>query len=53
MGGLSGWYPYPFLDHREADGVGGVVVSSVGITAFFLLLFWLATVVDRRASVAP
>jgi hypothetical protein len=52
-GGLSGWYPYPFLDHREEEGVPGVVASSVGITVFFLLLFWLARLVDRRASVAP
>ena len=53
VGGLSGWYPYPFLDHREDDGTGGVVVSSIGITAFFLLLFWLAGVWDRRARLAP
>ena len=33
---LSGWYPYPFLDHREEHGVPGVVISIVGITAFFL-----------------
>jgi len=53
VGGLSGWFPYPFLDHREPEGVSGVVVTSVGVTLFFLLLFWLARLVDRRASVAP
>jgi hypothetical protein len=53
VGGLSGWYPYPFLDHREPEGATGVVASSVGITVFFLLLFWAARLVDRRASVAP
>ena len=42
VGALRGWYPYPFLDHREPEGVAGVVVTSVGITLFFLLLFWLA-----------
>jgi hypothetical protein len=53
VGGVSGWYPYPFLDHREDDGVSGVVVSSIGITVFFLLLLWAASLWDRRAKVAP
>ena len=49
VGGLSGWYPYPFLDHRE-DGVGAVVVASVGVTLVFLALFTLASYVDRRLT---
>ncbi|MBJ7357513.1 Pr6Pr family membrane protein [Nocardioides sp.] len=53
VGGASGWYPYPFLDHREDEGVAGVVASSAGITVFFLLLVWLAGLYDRRAKVAP
>jgi hypothetical protein len=53
VGGVSGWYPYPFLDHREDGGATGVVVSSIGITVFFLLLFWLDHLYDRRAKVAP
>jgi hypothetical protein len=53
VGRVSGWYPYPFLDHREDDGVTGVVVSSIGITVFFLLLLWAASLWDRRAKVAP
>ena len=53
VGGIGGWYPYPFLDHREPEGVAGVVVSCVGITILFLLLFWLAKLVDRRAKVKP
>jgi hypothetical protein len=53
VGGSTGWYPYPFLDHREDEGVAGVVTSSIGITGFFLLLFWLAHLYDRRAKVAP
>ena len=53
VGALSGWYPYPFLDHREPDGVTGVVLVSAGITAFFLLLFWVASLVDRRARPVP
>jgi len=53
VGGLSGWYPYPFLDHREEHGVVGVVLSIAGITAFFLLVFWLARLVDQRTQPAP
>jgi hypothetical protein len=53
VGAATGWYPYPFLDHREPDGAAGVLIASVGITAFFLLLFWLGRLVDRRATVAP
>ena len=53
VGWVSGWYPYPFLDHREDEGATGVVVSSVGITVFFLLLLWAAALWDRRAKVAP
>ena len=52
-GGLSGWYPYPFLDHREPEGVTGVVVTSVGITLFFLVIFWLASLWDRRGEGTP
>lgn len=52
-GALSGWYPYPFLDHREEDGVSGILVSSIGITVLFLLLLWAASLWDRRAKVAP
>ena len=53
VGGLSGWYPYPFLDHREEDGVPGVVISIVGITAFFVVVVWLARLVDQRLQPAP
>ena len=53
VGAVSGWYPYPFLDHREPDGVAGVAVSCVGITVFFLLLLGAAARWDRRATVAP
>lgn len=53
MGAATGWYPYPFLDHREPDGTSGVVITSVAITVFFLALFGLALLVDRRARPAP
>lgn len=53
VGTVSGWYPYPFLDHHEDVGVTGVVASSVGITVFFLLLVWGSSLWDGRAKVAP
>jgi hypothetical protein len=52
VGGLSGWYPYPFLDHRE-DGVGAVVVACVGITVLFLAVFALIAWIDGRAKPVP
>jgi hypothetical protein len=53
VGALTGWYPYPFLDHREEHGVLGVVLSIAAITALFLLLLGLGRLVDRRAGPAP
>lgn len=53
IGASSGWYPYPFLDHREEAGVEGVVVSIVGITAFLALLIALAASIDKRARPMP
>jgi hypothetical protein len=53
IGGTTGWYPYPFLDHREEHGTIGVVVTSVAITVFFVLLLALARYVDQRAQPAP
>jgi hypothetical protein len=53
IGGLSGWYPYPFLDHREEHGSIGVVLTSVAITVFFLLVLALARSVDQKAPPAP
>jgi hypothetical protein len=52
VGGLTDWYPYPFLDHRE-DGVGEVVVVSIGITVLFVALLALVDWVDARAEAAP
>lgn len=53
VGGLTGWYPYPFLDHREDHGYPGVVLAIAGITLFVLLVLWLARLVDQRAQPAP
>jgi len=53
LGWLSGWYPYPFLDHREEHGTIGVVLTSAAITVFFVLLLAGARFVDQRAQPAP
>ena len=53
VGGLSGWYPYPFLDHREEHGATGVALAAVAITAFFLLVFAAVRYVDQKARPAP
>ncbi len=52
VGGLSGWYPYPFLDHRE-DGAAAVVVACVGITVLFLAVFALIAWIDGRTKPTP
>ncbi len=49
VGALSGWYPYPFLDHRT-DGWAAVLVTCVVITGFFVALLAGAAAVDRRRS---
>jgi hypothetical protein len=53
VGGLTGWYPYPFLDHREEHGALGVALSVAAITVFFLILLALARVADQRTQPAP
>jgi len=53
VGALTGWYPYPFIDHREEHGVLGVVLSIAAITTLFLLLLGLARFVDQRARPVP
>ncbi|WP_211601325.1 Pr6Pr family membrane protein [Phycicoccus avicenniae] len=52
VGVVSGWYPYPFLDHREG-GTAAVVVACAGITVLFLLLFAGAVALDRRLRPVP
>jgi hypothetical protein len=53
VGGLSGWYPYPFMDHREEHGTAGVALAVAGIAAFFLLVCALVRYVDQHAQPAP
>ncbi len=52
IGAATGWYPYPFLDHRE-DGAGAVAIVSVAVTVLFLALFMLARYLDGRWQPAP
>jgi hypothetical protein len=52
VGAASGWYPYPFLDHRE-DGTLHVVIASAGITVLFVAVLALLSWVDARAKPAP
>ncbi len=51
-GAVTGWYPYPFLDHRE-HGWGHVVVVCVGIFVLFFALFAGLREYDRRRAPAP
>ena len=51
-GGATGWYPYPFLDHR-LHGWGHVVVVCAGITALFLVLVAAQREYDRRRAPRP
>jgi len=53
VGGLSGWYPYPFLDHREEHGLPGVVISIAGILVFLLVVLTMVRYVDQKARPAP
>lgn len=48
-GGLTGWYPYPFLN-PATDGVSAVVISVGGMIGVALVLTWVVTVlpVARR-----
>ncbi|MGC4109192.1 MAG: Pr6Pr family membrane protein [Nocardioides sp.] len=51
-GAGTGWYPYPFLDHR-LHGWGHVVVVCAGITALFVALLAGLREYDRRRPPAP
>lgn len=48
----TGWYPYPFLDHRH-HGWGHVLGVCVGILALFFVVFALLREYDRRMGAAP
>jgi hypothetical protein len=52
QGGATGWYPYPFLDHREHDW-GRVALVCAWIFLLWFALLWAARAYDRRARLAP
>lgn len=52
IGGVTGWYPYPFLD-AGLHGWGQVLVTCVALTVVFLGFFGAAALVDKRASPTP
>lgn len=51
-GALTGWYPYPFLDHR-VHGWDHVAIVCAGIFVLFFGLFAVLREYDRRRSPAP
>ena len=52
VGRATGWYPYPFLDHRE-HGWDHVAVVCAGIFVLFFALFAAMRDYDRRRAPAP
>jgi uncharacterized membrane protein len=52
QGGATGWYPYPFLDHRE-HGWDHVAVVSAGIFVLWFALLAGQHTYDRRMRPAP
>jgi len=52
QGGLTGWYPYPFLDHRE-HGWTHVVAVCAGIFVLWFALLFALQAYDRRMAPAP
>ncbi len=49
VGLVSGWFPYPFLDHRE-DGWAAVVLTCVAITGLFVALLGVLALLDRPSD---
>ena len=50
--GLTGWYPYPFLD-RTRHGWGYVVVVCLAILVLFFTVYGAMRAYDRRMRPAP
>ncbi|HEY3530609.1 MAG TPA: Pr6Pr family membrane protein [Nocardioides sp.] len=51
-GVATGWYPYPFLDHRE-HGWDHVAVVCAGILVLWFALLYAGRAWDRRMAPAP
>jgi Na+-driven multidrug efflux pump len=52
QGAATGWYPYPFLDHRE-HGWGHVAVVCAGILVLWFALLLGERTYDRQRPPAP
>jgi lysylphosphatidylglycerol synthetase-like protein (DUF2156 family) len=52
QGAATGWYPYPFLDHRE-HGWQHVAVVCAGIFVLWFAVVYAAQAYDRRMPPAP
>ena len=52
VGGVTGWYPYPFLD-VGTEGAAAVAVTCSGVTVLFLLVLAALSALDRRMPRAP
>ncbi len=46
-GALTGWYPYPFLEPDNPDGVAGIAAYIVGIAAFVSIVTAFGVLVTR------
>ena len=49
-GGVTGWYPYPFLDPAKVGGYGGVAVYAIGIAATFLIAGWVLLALGNKRN---
>ena len=52
VGGVTGWYPYPFLD-VGAEGAAAVAVTCSAVTVLFLVVLAVVSALDRRMPPAP
>lgn len=47
-GGVTGWYPYPFLNPAHVGGYGGVTAYCIGIFVFLLGIVYAVTWIGNR-----
>lgn len=52
LGELRDWYPYPFIDVSE-HGYARVLLTSLGVTALFLLFVTVVRLAERFLPAAP
>jgi len=52
LGELRDWYPYPFIDVSE-HGYAQVLLTSLGVTALFLVLVAVVRLAERVLPAAP